>query len=88
MTNSDIVFRRDGIGDRAILFGDCTGNWDSSHSAALGRSVAAARAPHVRLGRPTTDGAVVSLRVGPESGAESGSVAGGGGAIRGAISSV
>ena len=48
---------------RAILFGDCTGNWDSSHSAALGRSVAAARAPHVRLGRPTTDGAVVQMSV-------------------------
>src|SRR5262249_40609317 len=41
---------------RAILFGDCTGNWDSTGSAGLGRAAATARAPRVRLGRLTIKG--------------------------------
>ncbi len=42
---------------RAILFGDCTGNWDAGQGAALGRAAAAAAtgAARVRLGNPTTN---------------------------------
>jgi len=48
---------------RAILFGDCTGNWDASGSAAIGRAVASARAPRVRLGRPVVSGTEAQLPV-------------------------
>jgi hypothetical protein len=47
---------------RAVLFGDCTGNWDNTVSAALGRA-AAARTARVRLGRPAVAGATVRLPV-------------------------
>jgi len=36
---------------RAVLFGDCTGNWDPAASGALERP--SRNAPRVRLGRPT-----------------------------------
>src|SRR5262249_38752008 len=36
---------------RAVLFGDCTGNWDPSSSAAL--ELPSRDAPRVRLGHPT-----------------------------------
>jgi hypothetical protein len=47
---------------RAILFGDCTGNWDNATSAALGRA-GMARTSRVRLGRPTVEGSRVLLPV-------------------------
>lgn len=47
---------------RAILFGDCTGNWDNAASAALGRA-GMARTSRVRLGKPAIDGARVLLPV-------------------------
>jgi hypothetical protein len=49
---------------RAVLFGDCTGNWDSTGSVSIGRAVtSSARTPRVRLGRPVIKGTGVQLAV-------------------------
>ena len=45
---------------RAILFGDCTGNWHNETSAALGRA-ASPRASRIRLGRASINGSSVML---------------------------
>jgi hypothetical protein len=49
---------------RAILFGDCTGNWDATQSAGVERAVATSfRAPRVRIGDPIMHGSDVHLPV-------------------------
>jgi hypothetical protein len=47
---------------RAVLFGDCTGNWRAAESAPL-RVRAGGRAPQVRLGRVMTRGGVSRVPV-------------------------
>ena len=49
---------------RAILFGDCTGNWDAGQGAAVARGAAAAAgAARVRLGSPTMGATQVRVPV-------------------------